>query len=119
MRYRKLRFAWSVFWGLATVLLIALWVRSYTWMDVLGISTRSALMTGTGELSIVVNNSGAHAKVGELNSVRRSGQPMISDVWRKNRTWNLYALYGSEINKFISIVAIELPALVITFGSFA
>jgi|tagenome__1003787_1003787.scaffolds.fasta_scaffold19222441_1 hypothetical protein len=29
MRLRKLRIAWSVFWGLACVLLIVLWVRSY------------------------------------------------------------------------------------------
>jgi hypothetical protein len=29
MRFRKLRIAWSVFWGLAAVLLIVLWVRSY------------------------------------------------------------------------------------------
>jgi hypothetical protein len=29
MRYRKLRIAWSVVWGLAAVLLIVLWVRSY------------------------------------------------------------------------------------------
>ncbi len=30
MRYRKLRIAWSVFWGLACVLLIVLWVRSWS-----------------------------------------------------------------------------------------
>jgi|tagenome__1003787_1003787.scaffolds.fasta_scaffold19770994_1 hypothetical protein len=29
MRFRKLRIAWSVFWGLACILLIVLWVRSY------------------------------------------------------------------------------------------
>ena len=29
MRFRKLRIAWSVFWGVACVLLIVLWVRSY------------------------------------------------------------------------------------------
>src|SRR4051812_38543191 len=29
MRFRKLRIAWSVVWGLSAVLLIALWVRSY------------------------------------------------------------------------------------------
>ncbi len=28
-RFRKLRIAWSVFWGLAAVLLVVLWVRSY------------------------------------------------------------------------------------------
>jgi hypothetical protein len=30
MRFRKLRIAWSVFWGLVAVLLIVLWVRSYS-----------------------------------------------------------------------------------------
>jgi hypothetical protein len=35
MRYRKLRIAWSVVWGVASVLLIALWVRSYWRMDTL------------------------------------------------------------------------------------
>src|SRR3954470_19207851 len=34
MRFRKLRIAWSVFWGLACVLLIVLWGRSYWRWDV-------------------------------------------------------------------------------------
>ena len=33
MRHRKLRIAWSVLWGLATVLLVALWIRSYWTRD--------------------------------------------------------------------------------------
>jgi hypothetical protein len=33
MRFRKLRIAWSVFWGVACVLLIVLWVRSYRFQD--------------------------------------------------------------------------------------
>src|SRR4051795_652243 len=33
MRFRKLRIAWSVFWGVACVLLIVLWVRSYSWNE--------------------------------------------------------------------------------------
>ena len=33
MRFRKLRIAWSVFWGLAAMLLIVLSVRSFTWAD--------------------------------------------------------------------------------------
>jgi hypothetical protein len=33
MRFRKLRIAWSVFWGLVAVLLVVLWVRSYWWCD--------------------------------------------------------------------------------------
>src|SRR5438105_1666000 len=38
MRFRKLRIAWSVFWGLAAVLLIALWVRSYWILNSLDVS---------------------------------------------------------------------------------
>src|SRR6478735_1369740 len=33
MRFRYLRIAWSVFWGMACVLLIVLWVRSYWYWD--------------------------------------------------------------------------------------
>jgi hypothetical protein len=33
MRFRKLRIAWSVFWGVLAVLLIGLWVRSYWYRE--------------------------------------------------------------------------------------
>jgi hypothetical protein len=33
MRFRKLQIAWSVVFAVATVLLVALWVRSYWWVD--------------------------------------------------------------------------------------
>ena len=33
MKYRKLRIAWSVGCGIACLLVIALWVRSYRWSD--------------------------------------------------------------------------------------
>src|SRR5690242_4400156 len=36
MKYRKLRIAWSVIWGVASVLLIVLWLRSYS--DDLGLA---------------------------------------------------------------------------------
>jgi hypothetical protein len=35
MKYRKLRIAWSVGWGVLCLLLIALWVRSYWRHDVI------------------------------------------------------------------------------------
>lgn len=34
MRYRKLRIAWSVVWGLVAVLLVVLWVRSFSNTDI-------------------------------------------------------------------------------------
>jgi hypothetical protein len=33
MKYRKLRIAWSVVWGIAVVLVVAIWVRSYFTCD--------------------------------------------------------------------------------------
>src|SRR5690349_13539570 len=39
MKFRKLRIAWSVFWGLACVLLVVLWVRSYWCADTVSINT--------------------------------------------------------------------------------
>src|SRR3954466_16060727 len=33
LKFRKLRITWSVFWGLACVLLIVSWVRSYWYAD--------------------------------------------------------------------------------------
>jgi hypothetical protein len=49
MRFRKLRIAWSVLWGLACVLLIVLWVRSYTWLEGIDIpiATNRALQFGS------------------------------------------------------------------------
>jgi hypothetical protein len=33
MKHRKLRIAWSVTWGIAAMLIIALWVRSYWYWE--------------------------------------------------------------------------------------
>jgi hypothetical protein len=35
MKHRKLRIAWSVGWGIVVMLLIALWVRSYWWEEII------------------------------------------------------------------------------------
>jgi hypothetical protein len=33
MKHRQLRIAWSAAWGIVAVLMVALWVRSYWWID--------------------------------------------------------------------------------------
>ncbi len=56
MRFRKLRIAWSAFWGIATVLLIALWVRSYRWHDTVILQQPSSIWSAgwtKGELFLV------------------------------------------------------------------
>jgi hypothetical protein len=54
MKYRKLRIAWSVGWGLLCLLLIALWVRSYSRADAL-VRERTSTRTETG----IASNYGA------------------------------------------------------------
>ena len=41
MKYRKLRIAWSVAWGVVAVLLCVWWVRSYWWWDGAGFDAGS------------------------------------------------------------------------------
>jgi hypothetical protein len=58
MKYRKLRIAWSVAWGLAAALLIVLWVRSYWWAEEIDIrqSLRiSSAGCANGELFLAIN----------------------------------------------------------------
>jgi hypothetical protein len=42
MRYRKLRIAWSVVWGILAVLLVVLWVRSYSHTEGLFVPLKNA-----------------------------------------------------------------------------
>ncbi len=56
MRFRKLRIAWSVVWGLAAVLLIVLWVRSYFRTDVLLITHSEGWASSWGSVVMVVIN---------------------------------------------------------------
>jgi hypothetical protein len=61
MKFRKLRIAWSVFWGLAAVLLIVLWVRSYSSVDtiytnIFGVAFKTDSVKGS--LELIRNPSG-------------------------------------------------------------
>ena len=60
MKFRKLRIAWSVVWGLAAVFLVVLWVRGLCVIDVIGRGTHTSstatftwVQSGQGTLSFV------------------------------------------------------------------
>jgi hypothetical protein len=75
MRFRKLRIAWSVFWGVASVLLIVLWVRSYYRLE-------WAAMFATNSTYIQVVSY--HGAVG-LQTINVSG-----------RHWKFDPMFGSD-----------------------
>jgi hypothetical protein len=64
MKYRKLRIAWSVFWGTVAVLLMALWVLSYWRVDQI-----------LGPIS-ATNYAGCTSAVGELR-FGKSNDPVL------------------------------------------
>jgi hypothetical protein len=74
MRYRKLRIAWSVAWGVAYILLTIMWVRSYSHISYLlrvspaGVSTR--LGSGLGRVGFL------HGKI--VGDVRPRGWQIFS-----------------------------------------
>ena len=53
IRFRKLRIAWSVGWGILCVLLLVLWMRSHSWLDVLATHSKHGVVSWRGALSIV------------------------------------------------------------------
>ena len=64
MNHRKLRIAWSVAWGIAAVLLVALWVRSNSYCDSwtrtgVGIPRRIDLQSWRGRVLLLVHPSHA------------------------------------------------------------
>jgi hypothetical protein len=58
-RFRKLRIAWSVGWGIACVLLIVLWARSYSMVEIIGgpVSSHWYLHFGSTDGQFRINRS--------------------------------------------------------------
>ena len=77
MRFRKLRIAWSVLWGLAAVLLIVLWVRSYRVADAVQWATSTGIFTATSATGVI-------------------GVSKTNHVGVQKRTWNsLEIMHGT------------------------
>jgi hypothetical protein len=57
MRFRKLGIAWSAVWGLAAVLLIVLWLRSYSWVEVIKIPLTASHSLETGTMPGLIGGS--------------------------------------------------------------
>jgi hypothetical protein len=100
VRFRKLRMAWSVFWGVACVLAVVLWVRSYwtTTYIVCQISNSSyiqmSLMPGTFGVMASTESSVPAWTVIDVSSEKwveyydaqwKAGNPVMGKHW--SRFW--------------------------------
>jgi hypothetical protein len=85
MRFRKLRIAWSVFWGSAAVLLIVFWVRSY------GYGRTAAIASSHGFFIKVRRSSGIETSRSYRRCWRNRLEPSVitsncPDLAAKTRT---------------------------------
>jgi hypothetical protein len=122
MRFRKLRIAWSVAWGIACVLLIVFWVRSYWYLDTgycqLFQSPTIAAMSVEGRFLIGVEqpgSSGTQLGFGSrsLKAVPREVIPMGMDKSKFGFNAKTYAIGWILEAPPCSIVGIGLFAVAV------
>jgi hypothetical protein len=112
MKYRKLRIAWSVWWGVGAVLLIALWVRSYWWCNSIYIqhSTQvriARVFSMQGRIGISSRQHGMDTKFRSF----KLGEPMeYTDDYGRNSTsaW-------IRIMRWVSFTEVLVPYWLVVF----
>ena len=103
MKYRKLRIAWSVAWGVVALLLCGLWVRSYYWFDFSGLIPGGAL----------VSNNGSVVFTREMRVISHERDPS----WNALLNGASYAHSEIEIVRLTSIVTIPFWAAILVVFS--
>jgi hypothetical protein len=105
MRFRKLRIAWSLFWGVPCVLLIVLWVRSYSQVDAAYVARWHSAISSMGTLYIDAGLSWTWAA-----TCHEFGWPALQWVVLKN---------DSEVAVKEGNVAFPISRLVLLTAAFA
>jgi hypothetical protein len=112
MRFRKLRIAWSVACGIACVLLIVLWVRSYWWFDI-SHAMKPTLVSARGKLFLT-------------NKIEMTLSPSLEDLnapqpFGRNRFIRgfSYTIEQVEVERASYIAVVPIWILVLTFAGFA
>jgi hypothetical protein len=97
MRFRKLRIAWSATCGIACVLLIVLWVRSYQNVEELNRTSESAICT------YILSDSGT------VSFGRQYIEPFESFLPPEAHGWR-YAEYGPNLGRHVKRFTFEWSA---------
>jgi hypothetical protein len=99
--YRKLRIAWSVFWGVLTVMLCVMWIRSYwyttTLFGTVGQADQATLMSVLGELRLNL-----HTKPDSAPSIGYDDGYPAKDY----EPWNRYHFYYGDDGFFGTAVVV-------------
>src|SRR3954469_23695569 len=98
MKLPKLRIAWSMFCGLVCILLIVLWIRSYTCWD--------------DELSYVTSNFRGYyldSVRGGLTLCAAKHDPADPGFWRAYSAWDETGFFGFDAFTTSSSVSVRAP----------
>ena len=115
MKFRKLRIAWSVACGIACVLLIALWVRSYWCADVIDIPRSKYLVevgSEYGKIGIVKFDDPS-ISAGRWEFVSEDPRPPGGDVW----LWPTLLGFARPVTPGMSAIVVPHWFLVLQFAS--
>jgi hypothetical protein len=97
MTFRKLRIAWAVFWAVACVLMIVLWMRSYWVGDIVHLPSHPGLLMTSvvGDLQVTFKSD---ARTGWKENWKWISNP--ADNWFAfNRDWKHWA-YSRDKSDF-------------------
>jgi hypothetical protein len=102
MRFRKLRIAWSVGCAIACVLLIVLWVRSYSWVDTVYVNIgvkAFKIESAKGSLILIHNPNGpwgiSSQTLDEWSSRRESLQMFMRSMYQKKNAPSPVATFAT------------------------
>ena len=99
MKYRNPRIAWSVVWGIATVLLTVLWARSYSSMQLWHFSRTHAAMVVDGTIMI----DGAWVKT---NRIAPYEPGAIINTWDHGPHYTYDRVGGLNIPCCLSVIVV-------------
>jgi hypothetical protein len=82
---RALRIAWSVAWGIACVLLVALWVRSHYWIDLafvpLNSSSFASFSSMPNLIGVGISDIGLNGAAGKVSTLATEWLAAAGDAW--------------------------------------
>jgi len=95
-RFRKLRIAWSVVWGVACLLLVVLWVRSYTRREAahirFGNSHLAIVRSQVGKIVFWIDNENLPASALYSQAIPATSPPEAEIDAHYTRAWTGYGI---------------------------
>jgi hypothetical protein len=111
LRFRKIRIAWSVVWGIIAVLVVALWARSFWWTGMLlPRLTNERVVLTHGELYFNTDCAWRSFRTQSFYVPGCSDEWMIEEVWAPDANTIEVMHYGFRSPVWPAVVALPLMA---------